>query len=506
MAKTKKTKKSTSERYNLGSFVTSNQSKITRALNSAAQTTGSGILSGASTGATIGSFLPGPGTLIGAGVGALGGLIGNIFGKKSERELKRKEEEAARMLQYGQVSDDYLSNINISNEDALGVYENGGDVFPNIINIEKGELQIDPNTGKILREYKGINPETGGLYKEHNEKGKDSENNFVNAEEGSFIITKDTASKYKKAIENNDKLTQETIMQNIRNKKKKLGTKYADGDLVRKGINPIFPTADLGINNPRFTGPSPVFGTPNTEAAVTGYQAPIDEGLSIDALNNLNTVPEGTEENNHWLNALSLGTQLMPGFSNILQGSRSPNYMDHNRVGLNVGNRQRVLSSMPREVSTNPALSTIRGQQYNRSREISRTTGDPNVSRALRTAGSTEAVRASNEAYYNTELMNNQIRNQNASLINALNESDTRREMFNLQNMNQINQINRQIETAKRHQLNLGLSQTGRAIQDRVTARKKETMNNKMLDVMKEIFPEGEFLFDQWRTNKGGNR
>src|SRR5690606_38938240 len=88
----------------------------------------------------------------------------------------------------------------------------------------------------------------------HNKKGKDSKNNMVTAEEGTFIITAKEGKKYEEAVENNDKLYQNTIMSNIRNKKQALtkkgkgSKKYQTGGLVDPSLlNPV--PAGLGFNN-----------------------------------------------------------------------------------------------------------------------------------------------------------------------------------------------------------------------------------------------------------------
>lgn len=70
------------------------------------------------------------------------------------------------------------------------------------INVEKGELLIDPKTGKILTEYRG-----GGMVP-HPEEGID-ERGTVSAQEGKFIIPKKYAERYKKA----DKLGRQSIEQ-----------------------------------------------------------------------------------------------------------------------------------------------------------------------------------------------------------------------------------------------------------------------------------------------------
>lgn len=477
----KNKKKVPREKYSLGSFVSNNSGKINQVLNTASQINEpSGIISGAATGASLGSIFPG-GTIVGAGLGAVTSLVTGLFG----RNKRKKEEQRRRDLQskneHNAFSEDYLSNIDIDNQNELGVYEDGGDVFPNIINIEKGELQIDPNTGKILREYNNINPETGGKYEEHNYEGEESPHNMVTAEEGTFIITKETAKKYKESVDNNDKLTQETIVQNIRNKKRNLSKVYADGGKVT--LDPLKNSKlNIDFNN---------FNIPNTLNNNLGTRigTPNLSNSKSNVLDNIGGVLENAN-------------QFIPGAFNMVKGLQKTNELPYTRLGMNVSNRQKLLSEMPSEVSANPALNNIRANRYNINREIDRNTSDPNVRRALKTASSSDSIRAENEAYYQNQILNNQIRSQRFNLLSSLNESDDRRNMFNIQNLNNINQINRQMSTAKEQQFNTGLSQTSRAIQNRVDTRNKRNMENKMIDIMREIFPEGGFLFDKW--SKGG--
>ena len=76
--------------------------------------TGTGLLSGAATGASIGSLFPGPGTAIGAGVGALFGSISGLLGAGDTAEHLEMAEAMAR----GEIPTDYRNSI----ADQLGGY------------------------------------------------------------------------------------------------------------------------------------------------------------------------------------------------------------------------------------------------------------------------------------------------------------------------------------------------------------------------------------------------
>lgn len=69
--------------------------------------TGTGILSGAATGASIGSLFPGPGTTIGAGIGGLIGGISGLLGAEDTAEHLELAEAMAR----GEIPSDYRNYL-----------------------------------------------------------------------------------------------------------------------------------------------------------------------------------------------------------------------------------------------------------------------------------------------------------------------------------------------------------------------------------------------------------
>lgn len=78
-----------------------------------------GVLSGATSGASIGSIFPGPGNIIGAGVGAVMGLVGGISKRKQEKKERERLREA-QALEQQRVQE-------IHDQQVLGAYDSQGD-------------------------------------------------------------------------------------------------------------------------------------------------------------------------------------------------------------------------------------------------------------------------------------------------------------------------------------------------------------------------------------------
>ncbi len=91
---------------------------------------------------------------------------------------------------------------------ATNKFEDGGFIPEGMreINIEKGELLVNPNNNKVIRSYV--------MQKPHNEKGKDPMVNFTIAPVGAAVIPQ----KWSKAYSNGDKLRRDTILRNLANK------------------------------------------------------------------------------------------------------------------------------------------------------------------------------------------------------------------------------------------------------------------------------------------------
>lgn len=135
-----------------------------------------GALKGAGTGAAIGSIIPGVGTLVGAGVGA---LIGGIGGFK-----KAGDAQSALFDAESSVMGNYSAN-------PYGTPQAKDGMMPKtpFINIEKGELAVDPTTGEVIEDY------DTEMYKPHAKDPKDEwKHNFVPA--GGLIIPRKYRERY----------------------------------------------------------------------------------------------------------------------------------------------------------------------------------------------------------------------------------------------------------------------------------------------------------------------
>lgn len=371
-------------------------------------------------------------------------------------------------------------------------YEDGGDVNPNIINIEKDEIQIDPNNGKILRKYTGINPETGGKYEAHSKKGQDTINNMVTAKEGTFIITKKDAKKYEDAVKNNDKLAQNTIMSNIRNKKQQM-IKYADGGDIYdyNKFNPqLSPMAPLNNLVPTI---NTINSRPYTPLTLNKLNINPKSSISTPVSNN-NSINKGIE------NALD----YLPIAANAFQGLQTPNYLQYRNVRPDVRNRQQVLNNMPNQISVNPVLNSIYGNANSNSRSIYQNTSNPAIARALNQANNDATNRAINDAYYQNNNMNNSIKAQRASIYSNLAQSQENINAQNAQMMLNVDNTNRDMDLAKRQQLNYALSQLSQLNQTNKTNKQKGNREQQTLDLLKEIFPNAGYIFDQYKGGKNG--
>ena len=356
-------------------------------------------------------------------------------------------------------------------------FANGSDVLTPVpkINIEKGELQIDPNTGKILREYNGINPETGGLYQKHSKKqSNESPNNMVTAEDGTFIITKKEASKYKDAIKNNDKLYQNSIMSNIRNRKKALNKqKFADGGIVDPNLlNPVA----SGINL-------------NTDITIPNISP---------SINNNPTSNLKVDNNFNWGNIADNVFNYLPSAVNMVQGLGTPDYLKPNPTRMNVGLRRNILNNMPRESSVNPILNRLNAEARGFDRQISNSTSNSSISRALRASNRVNLNRSINDAYLRNNEFNNSIRANRANIYSNLANQDENRAMRNNAMLYESSRENRMMDLAKKQQFNQGVSQLQQMYQNNRRNRDLRDRDLMMLQLMQDIFPAASGIYNRY--------
>lgn len=482
------------DKYALGDFVTGTANLNRGTANNVPPTnpTANSTLNGAKTLGSLGNTIaPGIGGIIGTGIGALGGFLFGNAAKDRQRRQHQRQIDAANTIQSNEINDLYESSLDMNNENPYGVYEFGGDIVDPTINIQRGELQIDPDSGKILREYTGINPETGGLYEPHNDSGEDTMNNLVTAKDGTFIVTTEMANKYKSAIDNNDKLYQNSILQNIRNRKRKLNQEqsdipieeFADGGRVQ--VNPLdlidMSTSLRGGNltNPNITAPTTL--PENT-------LAPRQPGVMLPNPSIFDNIGQG----------LSDGLGFASGLYNIAQGSGTPNYQPYRNLRMNVGARQRILNEMPQEVSANPALNNVRGARNRVRNSIAANTSNPSIARANALSVEGDFLNAENEALFATQNQNNQIRSQRASILSSLDQQDNSRSAMNLARMDQTDEINRQLNMAGRQQVNTGVSQLIENVRNRNLIKDQKRNDRLRLQLLRDMNPYVGNYVDNW--------
>lgn len=149
---------------------------------------GGDIFSGALQGALTGASVGGPwGAAAGLVLGGASGFINN----------KNAEQQTANML--SQIP----ANYNSSPFGVVTMADGGVAINNPLVNIEEGELMVDPQTGDILEEFSSRRG-----FKKHSKTNEPS-NNFVPLPEGAFIIPKKHAEEYK----NNQNLRQGLIRQ-----------------------------------------------------------------------------------------------------------------------------------------------------------------------------------------------------------------------------------------------------------------------------------------------------
>lgn len=470
---TKRRNKLTIDKYQYGSYVILNQQQGEPATAKANQ--GKNALSGLSTGAQLGSAAGPWGAAIGAVVGGVGGLIAG-GAQNRKRKAEQLELDSETLGGYNLQYDQMVDNIN---ENPYGTYENGGEVLPTtaLINIEKGELQVDPETGKIIREFTGINPETGGLYEPHADKGKDSKNNMVSAEEGSFIITKEKAKEYKDALANNDKLAQNTIMQNIKNKKRQNTIKFQSGGRV--------------LSKPLAAGVVPI-GTINN-----GVSTLPQVNLATQPVVN-NTNPQANNFTFDWKDAVS----ALPAVSNFVQGFSSPNYMQNSNSPANPF-MNRILGNMPREINYSPLFNRIYRDRNNAYNLIDQTTNSSAVARANKLNVMANTQRGIQDTFFQGEDMNNRIRMQRAGIFDSLGQQEQSRFDSDRRYNYNVDLTNSQMAEGRRQQMNRGITKLGELFENRNTNRQLMDRDMMLASILPEIFYGAAPYYERWGI---GNR
>jgi hypothetical protein len=385
----------------------------------------------------------------------------------------------------------------------------------NIINIQKGELLIHPETGKVLQEFTGINPLTGGMFEDHAKKQKnESSNNFTMADPGLFVITKKTAKQYKKALDNNDKISQKTVLMNIRNAKiaKDGGLKnYAFGDTVEDPNNPV-PYTNMQtwnpITTPRNLYPGPVnynLGVAqaltnasfNTPTNLTGYQAPRPLNTSVQS--------NSSTGNNIVGNIVDGVNKYGPALYNIGRGLFGN--VDHQAYGKPIVNpyTQDIIANMPKNIDMQPIINDIHENQNLADRNIYNNTNNAAVYRANKQVLTTNANKQLTNARLQAQEANNQSAGQRAYMYNALGYQDQQQQAALRQYNFGVDDINARRQGAKEELLNTGLSQLQQVTMNDKANKQKAGTDKASIDMLRQIFPNTRFYdnFDYDKLLKG---
>lgn len=460
----------------------------------------SGAGSGAGLGASIGSVIPGVGTAIGGIAGGLIGGIGGLFGANAKQEAAKRAAELARKNKQINYNKTVMGTTDTSNDNPYGnlIFANGGVVPFEQINIEEGELQIDPVTGKILRKYIGKNPENGELYKPHS-KGKDPKGNFVTAEPGTFIITKKLAKEYEDSIDNNDRIHRDTILQNIKNTKesKDKTAKMAFGSFVDPTKPPY-----LSAMNPQWSADSIL----RSAAGLSGIgtpQIPISTpNVTGNFTSNINPITTGTsggEGNDSTLGKVAGAlSNYGPALLNIGQGLFGKVEQTPNVNPISNPYTNQVLGNMPEEISLNPLVNRINRNQTTQFKQIDNTTSGNPIARANKNNVFANTQNNLADVYMQQEQANNQIKSQRGTIYNNLGQQrvqeEARAQQINL-GINEGNVANR---AAKQNLLGTGLSQLQQVFQNQRLNKNKQNMDKYKVDLLKQMFPNLKYYGSQF--------
>lgn len=476
------------KKYKSGSYIQP-MGKTGQAFGMGANLLGSAIGGGAGnfiSGVASGAMAGGP---IGAAIGGVGAIIGNI----TQQNRLAKEERARQKAFTTNYHDQLFADQDTLNENPYGqVFADGG-IIPDItqINIEKGELQIDPSTGKILREYTGINPETGGLYAPHS-KGKDTKHNIVVADPGTFIITSAKAKLYKDAIDNNDKLLQNTVLQNIRNykdSKEAKTNKFYLGSYVddpptllqrpqpynwQSGINMAMDGLKPGYLAPASTTPKLGGSTFNPQIKIpttTGIA-----GLKTNPTQNNSNLLDGIGTYGNAL--VNIGQGLFGKVDNTPQVQATKNPY-----------KSQILNNMPQDISLEPARQQLLRQQGTAFNQIDNTTSGSPIARANKLNVVANTQNQLGMLAMQNQINNNQVRTQRAVMYGNLGAQEMQ-EANRVQQLNLgIDEQNRANKGVKTQRLDKGLSQLQQAYQNKQAISQQNKMAKIRTEIMRQMFP-----------------
>ena len=425
-----------------------------------------------------------------------------------------------------------------SNGSTYGHYEDGDEVQgnpenepdqdevntkQNVINIQKGELLIHPETGKILQEFSGINPLTGGNFEPH-AKGKkpESPNNFTLADPGLFVITKKTAKQYKDSMDNNDKISQKTVLMNIRNAKiaKEGGLKgnYAYGDTITDPNDPFSVNGVKTLNVSQFSNPDNYHTYPTPAPANYTRDPQIQQqSMSTSNFNTSNTIPTNNQQirpisstPTNTSSGFNVGSALDnlnkygPSLVNLAQGTFGQvNNQAYAKPTINPYTNQ-ILSNLPKDVDLSPIINDIHSNQNLANKDLSNTTNNASVYRANRQQIGANADKATTNARLLGQSENNKVASERAGIYGNLGEQSLQDQQTRRQYDLGIDDINARKQAAKQNLFNAGLSQLQQTTMNDKANAQKAGMDKYSVDLMKQIFGNAKFydLFDQNKIQK----
>lgn len=354
---------------------------------------------------------------------------------------------------------------------------------PTAINIEKGELRIDAQKGKILQEYKGVNPMTGGLFTPHSKDGKDSIHNMTQANEGDFIVTKKRAKQYKDAVDNNDQIAKDTILMNIRNNKVASQgglrpKRYAEGDYVPQTSYSQYSNM-LGIPNNTIPMPTnPAMPSQNTLANTTN--------VSPYKVSTPNIASNNYDHKDNFGDTLS---KYGPSIFNMAQGLFGKvNTQPQGQTAVNpyLANIQ---ANMPKNISYDPLISEANAQSNLAVKDLQNRTNNAGVYRANRQAISSNTTKNIANIKMQTAEANNNVARQRAGIYEGLGQQSMQ-DQQQLRNYNfGVNDANNKAQAAKQNYLNTGLSQLQQTYMNDKTNSQRENMDRYQIQLMKQIYP-----------------
>lgn len=352
----------------------------------------------------------------------------------------------------------------------------------NQINIQKGELLIHPDSGKILQEYNGINPLTGGMFEPHaKSQDKESPNNFTLADPGLFVITKKTAKQYKDAVDNNDKISQKTVLMNIRNSKiqKEGGLQpqgnYAYGDEIAMPNNPAMPSNNSNIQYDGNFQPM--------DSRIQSYQYSMPSVQSPQGASNPSTMSKiGDAVTNYGPAAFNIAQGLFGNAQHQAYATPTVNPYASN-----------VIANMPKNVNMQPVINDIYDNEEAANKNIQSQTNNSAVYRANRQALAAGSTKALASARMQASEVNNQAAGQRAYMYNALGYQN-QQEQDRVRDTNlSIDQTNMRTQAAKQNLLNAGLSQLQQTSQNEKLNNQKAGMDKYSLELLSQTFPNTRF-------------